>query len=68
MEKAMESRYRARRRISIEIGGVSGGMRTSTSSPPGYSVYDTLNAVELPEFYKEHDEAEAAAEKLNGGE
>jgi len=64
----MEPRYRARRRISIEIGGASGGMRTSTSSPPGYSVYDTLEAVELEGLYKEKADAEEAAQKLNSAE
>ncbi|KPW37455.1 Unknown protein sequence [Pseudomonas syringae pv. apii] len=64
----MEPRYRARRRISIEVGGVTGGMRTSTSSPPGYSVYDNLKALDLPEFYKEQTEAEEAAKKLNSAE
>ncbi|WP_268746486.1 MULTISPECIES: hypothetical protein [Pseudomonas syringae group] len=43
-------------------------MRTSTSSPPGYSVYDNLKALDLPEFYKEQTEAEEAAKKLNSAE
>jgi hypothetical protein len=65
MEDAMEPRYKARRRISVAVGSVSGGMRTSTSSPPGFSVFDTLEVRELPEFYETQASAEDAAEKLN---
>ncbi|AMS13154.1 hypothetical protein A3218_02055 [Pseudomonas chlororaphis] len=61
----MEPRYKVKRRISVEIGGAKGGLRTSTSSPPGFSVYDTLEKKNLPEFYSSHADAEAHRDRLN---
>ncbi|KAF1004210.1 MAG: hypothetical protein GAK36_00104 [Pseudomonas sp.] len=64
----MEPRYKVKRRISIEIGGAKDGLRTSTSSPPGFSVYDTLKKESLPEFYSSQAEAEKQCDQLNRDE
>jgi hypothetical protein len=54
-----------KRRISVEIGGVSNGLRTSTSSPPGFDIYDHDEEVRLPEIYRTQTEAEAECERYN---
>ncbi len=61
----MEPRYKVKRRISIEIGGAKDGLRTSTSSPPGFSVYDTLKKESLPTFYSSQADAENERDRLN---
>lgn len=64
----MEPRYKVKRRISIEIGGSKDGLRTSTSSPPGFSVYDTKEKKSLPEFYSSQQDAENQCDRLNKDE
>lgn len=61
----MEPRYKVKRRISVEIGGAKNGLRTSTSSPPGFSVYDTQEKKSLPEFYSSQADAETHCDNLN---
>ena len=61
----MSQRYKVKRQISMEIGGAKGGLRTSTSSPPGFSVYDTKEKRNIPEFYSSQADAEAHCDHLN---
>ncbi|WP_248739490.1 hypothetical protein [Pseudomonas sp. MWU12-2029] len=61
----MENRYKVKRQISIEIGGVKSGLRTSTSSPPGFCIYDMVKKKDLPEFYASQAEAEMQCNQLN---
>ncbi len=61
----MSQRYKVKRRISVEIGGAKGGLRTSTSSPPGFSVYDTQEKKNLPELYSSQVDAETHCDQLN---
>lgn len=61
----MEPRFKVKRRISVEIGGAKNGLRTSTASPPGFSVYDNHKKENLPEYYSLQAEAEAHCEQLN---
>ncbi|QXQ21743.1 hypothetical protein [Pseudomonas tolaasii] len=64
----MEPRYKVKRQISMEIGGAKDGLRTSTSSPPGFYIYDTVKKKDLPEFYSSRAEAEKQCDQLNKDE
>lgn len=61
----MSSRYKTRRRIHVLVGGVGTELRQSTASPPGFSVYDTQDGVELPGSYVTENAAELEADRLN---
>lgn len=61
----MDARYIVKRRISIEIGGAKSGLRTSTSSPPGFAIFDSKTKQNLPEFYSSRADADRECDRLN---
>lgn len=61
----MEPRYKAKRRIHVELIGVNGAKRTSKASPEGYGIFDTIEKRNLPGRYETLSDAEAHCELLN---
>lgn len=61
----MEPRYIVKRRISVEVGSVTNGMRKSTSSPPGFDIYDTHEKSRLQQAYTLQVDAETECARLN---